>query len=132
MASEVLEEFKWPAPYVLEDWLPDGVAMIFPRCTLMFSEGFESDMDLTLFAPEAGADEIVTLTDFLLALRASANDADLPPEPALIRTHVPHASSEKVKIGIRNLSLLALTFARHCMLGDFSWVESYKAFHRQP
>jgi len=131
MASEVLKEFEWPAPYVLEDWLPDGVAMVFPKCTLMFSEGFESDMDLTLSAPDAGADEVVTLTDYLLMLRATTDRESLPPEPTLIREHIPHASQEKVKIGLRNLAALSLTFARHCMLGEFSWMESYRAFRHQ-
>lgn len=132
MASEVLKEFEWPAPYVLEDWQPDGIAMVFPKCTLMFSEGFESDMDLTLSVPDARADEIVTLTDYLLMLRATTDRESLPPEPTLIRKHVPHASPEKVKIGLRNLAVLSLAFARHCMLGDFNWMENYRSFRARP
>jgi hypothetical protein len=127
LASEVLQKLEWPVPYVFEDWLPDGVAMVFPNCTLMFSEGFESDMDLTLSSPDAAPD-VVLLTDFLLMLRATADRKSRPPEPTLTGTHIPQASREKVESGLHNLALLALTFAHHCILGDFSWMESYSAF----
>lgn len=128
VASEVLAEFEWPERYVLEDWSPDGIAMIFPKCTLIFSEGFESDMDLVFSAEDTGLDETLTLTDALLAIRSTSDPASLPPAPALIRDHIPHASLEKVKIGIRNLSMLILTYLPSCMLGDFSWVGAYRAF----
>src|SRR5262249_47863861 len=111
-----------------EDWSPDGIAMVFPKCTLIFSEGFESDMDLVFSAEDTGLDETLTLTDALLAIRSTSDPASLPPAPALIREHIPHASLEKVKLGIRNLSMLILTYLPSCMLGDFSWVGTYKAF----
>jgi hypothetical protein len=131
LASEVLQKLDWPVPYVFEDWLPDGVAMVFPNCTLMFSEGFESDMDLTLSAPEAAPEDVVVLADFLLMLRATADRTSLPREPTLTGEPNPQASREKVESGLHNLALLALTFAHHCILGDFSWMESYKAFRFQ-
>lgn len=127
VASEVLAEFEWPGPYVLEDWLPDGIAMVFPKCTLIFSEGFESDMDLTFSPEDTGLDEALTLTDALLAIRSASDAASLPPAPPLIRKHIPHASLEKVTIGIRNLSMLILSYLPSSMLGDFRWVEIYKA-----
>lgn len=128
VASEVLAEFEWPERYVLEDWSPDGIAMVFPKCILIFSEGFESDMDLVFSAEDTGLDEMLTLTDALLAIKSTSDPVSLPPAPPLIREHIPHASLEKVKIGIRNLSMLILTYLPSCMLGDFRWVETYKAF----
>ena len=131
VASEVLRQLEWPAPYVFEDWLPDGVAMVFPKCTLMFSEGFESDMYLTLSARDTAAEDVAALTDFLMLLRATVDRTSLPPEPTLVGDHIPQASRVKVENGIHNLALLALVFARHCILGDFSWMESYTAFRHQ-
>jgi hypothetical protein len=42
----VLAERSWPAPYTLEDDLPDGIEIVLPRCTLFASEGFESEMTI--------------------------------------------------------------------------------------
>lgn len=128
VASEVLSEFAWPAPYTLEDWLPDGIAMVFPRCTLLYAEGFESDMALKFLPDDTGLDDTLTLTHALLALKAAPDRANLPPDPPLINDVTPAASLDKVKNGIRDLSTLVLTYLRPCLLGDFSWVEAYKAF----
>lgn len=126
-AEEVLSEFRWPAPYMLENELPDGIAMVFPRCTIMFSEGFESEMN-ALFSPaETGVQDPLSVGHALLTLRSGPGQANLPPEPPLIRDTIGPASLDKVKNGIRDLSTLLLTYLRPCLLGDFGWVEDYKA-----
>jgi hypothetical protein len=127
VAAEVLAEFQWPAPYQLDDCLPDGIAVIFPKCTLLFSEGFESDMELYFSPEDTGFDESITLTGALISLR-EIDPARLGPNPPLIDKHIPGASLEKVQIGIRNLSMLMLAHLPTCMLGDFSWLEAYKAY----
>lgn len=39
--AEVLAERAWPGPYRLDKYLPDGIAVVLPKCTLFFEEGFE-------------------------------------------------------------------------------------------
>jgi hypothetical protein len=127
--SQVLAEFEWPAPYTLEDWLPDGIAMIFPKCTLFFVEGFESEMILEFLLPEdTGLDKSVTLKEALLAISPD-RERGAPPTPGLIRDFSPHASLDAVKIRLRNLCTIVLTHFQACILGDFSWVERYKAYY---
>lgn len=131
VASEVLSEFEWPAAYTLIDRLPEGVAMVFPKCTPVFSEGFESDMTLRFLPVDTGLKETVTLRHAVVAIKSIHDREHLPPAPALIGDPNPYASLDKVKNGIRDLSTLVLTYLRPCLLGDFSWVEVYKTFKRR-
>lgn len=131
IASEVLSEFEWPTAFKLEDRLPDGIAMAFPRCTVVLSEGFESEMMLRFLPGDTGLKETVTLRHILVALKSVHGREGLPPVPALINDCSPLASLDKVKNGIRDLSMLLLTYLRPCLLGDFSWVEMYRTFKRR-
>lgn len=131
LASEVLSEFEWPVAFTLEDRLPDGIAMVFPGCTPVFSEGFESEMMLKFLPDDTGLKETVTLRHAVVALKTIHDREHLPPAPALINDPSPVASLDKVKNGIRDLSTLVLTYLRPTLLGDFSWVEVYKAFKRR-
>jgi hypothetical protein len=128
VVSETLSEFEWPVRYTIEDRLPDGIAVVFPRCRLVFAEGFESDMTLAFLPEDTGLDETLTLTHVLLALKSAPDGANMPPAPTLINDHALLASVDKVKNGIRDLSTLVLTYLRPCLLGDFGWVEAYRAF----
>lgn len=125
--EQVLAEFQWPVPYTLENELPDGIAMVFPHCTLMFSEGFESDMRVLFSPADTGVKQSLSLGHALMALRSAPDRAGLLPEPSLIGDTAGPASLEKVKNGIRDLSTLLLTYLKPCLLGDFSWVQTYKA-----
>lgn len=128
--SEVLSEFQWPAAYILEDELPDGIAMEFPNCRLLFSEGFESDMRLIFPASHTGMKPSLDLTDALIAIRSdpkyAANVIRL--NAAKLRPDHISASLDKVTDGIRDLCILLLAALPECILGDFRWVESYKAY----
>ena len=125
--AEVLSEFEWPAPYTLEDDLPDGIVMTFPKCHLYFSEGFESEMLLKFLSEDTGTEENLTLQHALLAIREDPTRSGAMLEPELIRDSSPFASLDKVKNGIRNLCTLVLSLLRPCLLGDFSWVALHKA-----
>jgi hypothetical protein len=126
--AEVLSEFDWPAPYTLEDDLPDGIVMRFPRSNLYFSEGFESDMGLQFLTSDTQTDTNLELGHALSVIAPqSQRDRNQPLAPNLINDDPPHASLEKVKNGIRDLSTIALTHLKPVILGDFSWVEKYKA-----
>jgi hypothetical protein len=123
--AEVLAEFPWPAPYILEDDRPDGIEVRLPRCHLYVMEGFESDMDLAFLPESTGLDDMVSVGD---ALRVLATDPDrvLPPEPKLIGFFSPHASLDKVKNEVRDLCTLLFTYFRPSLEGDFSWVAFYR------
>ena len=127
--SQVLSEFEWPAPYALEDWLPDGIAMVFPKCNLFFMEGFEGSMLLEFLAEDTGLDASVTLKEVLLALRSSSAQTGAFDTPGLIRDLSPYPSVDVVKNRLRDLCKIVLTHFRTCLLGDFSWVERYKAYY---
>jgi hypothetical protein len=126
--AEVLAEFPWPAPYTLEEDLPDGIEIRLPRCHLYVSEGFESDMDLSFLPESTGLDHLVSVGS---ALRALSEDPDrtLPPPPKLIDYFSPGASLDKVKNELRDLCTLLFTYFRPSLDGDFDWVAAYRA-HR--
>ena len=119
--SQVLSEFEWPAPYTLEDWLPDSIGVVFPKCTLTFSEGFESDMQLKFLDRDTGLGNSVTLNEVLISMGG-------PDTPGLIDYFSPGASLEKVQNEVRDLCTMVLTHFKATLLGDFSWVESYKEY----
>lgn len=125
--SEVLSELEWPAPYTLEDELPDGIVMSFPDCDLFFMEGFESEMVLEFPPSRTGMDRSLTLDHALLALSPDPAGSGGLPTPGLINDRSPAPSVDKVKNGIRDLCKMVLTHLQPCILGDFSWVDKYKA-----
>lgn len=127
--SEVLSEFEWPAPYKLEDWLPDGIAMVFPKCCLFFMEGFESSMLLKFVPEDTGLDASLTLEEALLAFAPESSRTGAPYTPGLILDQSPYASVDVVKNRLRDLCKIILTHFQACLLGDFSWVERYKAYY---
>jgi hypothetical protein len=124
--SEVLAEFSWPAPYTLDDDLPDGIEVRLPRCHLYVSEGFESHMSVKFMADSTGLDRNVAVIDVLVALRADPNRV-LPADPPLIKYFSPGASLDKVKNEIRDELTLVFTFCRPSLDGDFDWVPAYRA-----
>lgn len=123
----ILSEFAWPAPYTLEDSLPDGIWMIFPRCSIEFTEGFESEMNLRFSVEETQTSSNLSLFHAIQALRSDPNHV-MPPSPTLIKYFSPGASLEKVQAGIRDICTLVLTYLRPFLLGDRSWIESYKKY----
>lgn len=124
--AEVLAEFPWPAPYTLEEDLPDGIEIHLPRCHLYVTEGFESDMDLKFRRESTGLNRSVSIVDALHVL-ATNPDRVLPPEPKLINQFAGHASLDKLKNGVRDLCTLLFTYFRPSLEGDFSWVAYYRA-----
>ena len=121
--AQVLSERDWPAPYKLEDGLPDNIAVVFPKCTLYFEEGFEGDMDVSFSADDTGLDSDVRLHDVLVSMGGVGDRT-----PGLINQFAPAASLDKVKNGIRDLCTILLTHFRPSLTGDFSWVEKYRAY----
>jgi hypothetical protein len=116
--AAILGEFEWPATYSLEDWDPDGVGVVFPRCTLAFEEGFESEMQVR-FVEVHGLDRPVTLTEVTVALGGLNT-------PGLINYFSPAASLDKVKNGTRDLCRILLTHFRSTLLGDPGWLDKVR------
>jgi hypothetical protein len=113
--------FAAPKVYHLEDYRPDGIAVVFPKCTLFFEESFESEMELSFDAEQTGLDSPVTIKDIFIS-RGGVET------PGLINYFSPGASLEKVKNGIRDLCTIVFTHFRPTLEGDFGWVEAYRAY----
>jgi hypothetical protein len=128
--SEIVAERQWPAPYTLEDDLPDGILMRFPACTLYICEGFEGNMDIRFLTEETKTDPMLgnlRLGHALLGLiPESERDHTKPLTPNLIGDTSPSASLGKVQNGIRDLCIIVLTHLQPCLLGDFGWVRAYQ------
>lgn len=119
--AAVVAEFVWPETYTLKDWRPDGIAMIFPRCTLVFYEGFESEMELIFRPEETKLQRTASMNQVLFSQGG-------PDTPGLIDYFSPEASLEKVQNEIRNLSTTVLYHFRSSLLGDFAWVPAYREY----
>lgn len=126
VVAQIAEEFTWPAPYTLEDDQPDGIVFVFPKCALIFQEGFESDMYISFPVDLTQTPSNLRLEHALSILVPEAREKGIE-LPTLDETFIPSASLEKVEIGIRNLCVLSLTYLEPCILGDFSWVERFKS-----
>ena len=124
--KRVLDEFQWPEPYELEDELPDGVAMVFPRCTLFWVEG--DGVAIQFLSQDTHFDAKLTHKHALRAVRSKLDPATAPPEPPLIDDIASMPSLEKFRNNVRDLCTLVLTYLRPTLAGDFSWVETAKAY----
>jgi hypothetical protein len=122
--ASVVAEFEWPADYSLKDYNPDGIGMVFPRCTLVFREEFESEMELVFVPEETGIERTVTMYQVLLS--RGGHDT-----PGLIDYFSPGASLEKVQNEIRDLCTTVLYNFHSTLLGDFSWVPAYREYLEQ-
>jgi len=123
--ATILKEFKWPAPYTLEDDLPDGIIMRFPNSNLYFREGFESEMRLEFLTEDTHTSYNLQIGHALLVIVPESQRDGKPITPGLLDDLTPRASLEKVENQIRNLCKIVLYHLKPCILGDFSWVKEY-------
>lgn len=117
----VLKQFEWPAPYTLQKMPVDRVAVQFLKCTLVFVEGFESDMEAKFLPRDTGLDNTVSIYDALLALGS-------PDTPGLLDFDAGGASLEKVQKQTYDLCAVVLHHFRSSLLGDFDWVPAYREY----
>ncbi len=123
--SAILKEFKWPAPYTLEDDLPDGIVMRFPNSNLYFCEGLDSEMCLKFLTEDTHTSYNLQIAHALLVMVPESQRDGKPITPGLLDYWIPGASLEKVETQIRNLCKIVLYHLKPCILGDFSWVKEY-------
>ena len=125
--SDILKDFQWPTTYELEDDLPDGIVMQFPRCNLYFREGFAGDVEILFLTEDTDTDANISLGEALLVIAPRAERGPGPLTPGLIDDTSIYGSLEKVQNGIRDLCTIVMYHLKPCILGDFSWVAQYKA-----
>lgn len=122
--ERLLDECQWPEPYKLEDELPDGIAMVFPRCTLFWVEG--DGIGIEFLSEQTGFEKKLTHQHALRAVRSMLG-ATAPPAPQLIDDIASLPSPAKFQNNVRDLCTLVLTYLRPTLAGDFTWVEIAKS-----
>jgi len=126
LLREVLAEFEWPAPYELEDDLPDGIVVAFPHCHLYISDDYLGDVYLRFLTEDTGTEEMLELGHAMDAFVPQPRFGDPPSTPGLINDRSVYGSVEKVRNNLRDLCTVLLTHLRPVLLGDFSWAQSYR------
>lgn len=126
LLDAVLKEFEWPISYILEDDLPDGMIMRFPRCNLYFREGYEGDIELHFLKVDTGTDYPLKLAHAISVIVPEAIREGNEVTPNLINDSSIYGSQEKMRNGIRDICKILLTHLLACIQGDWSWLEIYK------
>lgn len=124
--QEVVSEFDWPAEYVLEDELPDGIVLAFPKSNFFFVEGFESEVEVRFFSEDTGVDTPLNLKHALGILIPQERKGQDLKDLGIDENLPPRASADKVRAGIRNACILIQTYLMPVVDGDFSWVSQYQ------
>jgi hypothetical protein len=127
LLKKILDEYKWPGPYTLEDELPAGISMLLPKCELFFREGFESDMNVVFPTVANELDYSVDLTEVLLALRSQGALPDVP-TPKPVGPPIAGASLQKVENELRDVCNLLQAYLQPTLEGDFGWLDAVKRF----
>jgi hypothetical protein len=130
--KEVLNEYKWPLEYKLEEY-SDEVIIEFPKCSIIISEGFESKMNAHFLNEQTGRSDIqhsLSVFDAVEVLKSinPQNDQDLELK-GLVRNLEVEPSLEKVKLGLHNICILLQAYLLPCIKGDFSWVKEYNKMY---
>lgn len=103
--------------------------MKFAKCSFLFVEGFESEIDVKFFNEQTNRDDnqsSLSIGHALMVLEHEAKKQNEFIEPELSNFFSPEASYEKVAHGVRNMCKLILAYLIPCIKGDFSWVEEYE------
>jgi hypothetical protein len=132
LLRDVAATFEWPAPFEVDEDEPDGIMLCFAECTLYFSEYGDGDLELSLLPEDTGADLPLKLADFMLWKFPLADR--VPGRPlvdGLIKDRSPWATEDKVRNGLHDLCLVAVTHLGPFILGDRSWVAEYRAMTRR-
>jgi len=129
---QVLNVFEWPASYEIheEDCSIDGIEVKFPKCTLYFEEGFESEMRLSLANPLSVKNKYWTAFDLIHYIYAPiCENSPNFQKPNYRNYFSAYATKEKVIFGLMDLCLSLQTYLLPCIKGDFSLannIEMYK------
>ena len=115
-----LDQYTWPAPYELENEMPDGINLAFPNSNFFFFEGVNGGV-VVEFLPENTGNSEITLT-IQDALEALAPEVDTRGYDFFSISGPP--SAETLQKGLDKCIHLIHTHLLPVVEGDFGWVES--------
>lgn len=121
----ILHEFEWPEPFTLEDEMPDGIVMSFPKSNFVFTEAPDGEVIVKFLCADLGCDESLHLGHALSVLVPESERIEGVATPELDEKTLPFPSKEKTEIGIRNACMIILTHMTKVIKGDFSWVQEF-------
>jgi hypothetical protein len=127
--KQVLDNYNWLSKYTLQETNSGDVIIRFPKCSVIISEGFESNMNAYFPNSETKRNDkqstlnLFDAVDAVKSIRELENDF-IPPKE-LVQYFDIEPSLEKVKQGLNNICILLQTYLLPCIEGDFSWVEEY-------
>lgn len=123
LVIEAMRKFTWPASYTVGDVTSvNSIFVHFPKCTLHFQEGFESEMNLQLSDPNDQSGSPWSSFELINYIYDPFHSQD--PDfkaPEYIDEFHPFASRQKVTDELHDLCLGANTYFKSCILGDFSF-----------
>ena len=125
LLEKIASEFDWPEEYSLEDDLPDGIIMRFPKSSLYFCEGSDGEVELEFLSVDTGVDDL-NLVDALTVL---VPDYEVNPNPFphlnLRDDSSIYGTPEKVENGIWDICILVNEYMKPHLKGDFGWVGKF-------
>nr|WP_293843248.1 hypothetical protein [uncultured Arsenicibacter sp.] len=131
--KEVLEQYSWPSDYYLQEVKSGNIIIVFPKCRLIISEGFESSMTAYFLNSEINRTETQASVSIFSAVQIVKSriikNAGVEEPEGLVRFLEVEPSLEKVKHGLNNICILLQAYLLPCIEGDFSWVEEYNRKH---
>jgi hypothetical protein len=130
IVREVLAEFEWPAPYELEDDLPDGILVAFPRCRLTISDDYLGDVHLHFSTEDTGTKDMLSLGHAMAAFVPRPEHGAPASTPGLSHDMSIRGSVEKVRNNLRDLCTILLTHLRPVLLGNFAWAQRHRERER--
>jgi len=125
MMADIVAEFKWPHEYKLEDDLPDGIILSFPRSHFYFSENRVNGGVRVLFFTEDTGQPGLELGHALFVFWPEAERVTTKVAPGVSDEYWPFPSEENTRDGIRDACRIILARLRTVIDGDFSWVGAY-------
>ncbi len=123
--TEIIEQYEWPAPYTIENLLPKGIIMRFPKCNLVFVEAFQSTIELDFLVSDTHSPYTLELGHALSVVSPQAERKGKPLVEGLFNDNFPLPSIEKVQHGIHDICKIVLAHLTPCILGDWSWLPKH-------
>ena len=120
LVRAILSEFQWPAEFDVEDELPDGINLAFPKSNWYFIEGIGGRVSVEFLPEDTGENDVrLTIQDALEILSPEVDTCgydffDLPGEPSL----------DKISAGVRRCCQWIHMHLLSVVEGDFNWVEA--------
>ncbi|WP_444916570.1 hypothetical protein [Microbulbifer sp. JMSA003] len=128
MLSKVVSEFSWPAPYKLEDDLPDRLIIVFPKCELYFSVDVDGESEVSFIWNTGGRENNIELIEALMIVVPGFERMKEPfSELNLINDRSLPVTPTVVKNNLRDTCTVLIEYFSKSIVGDFSWAARYSA-----